>query len=85
MDGARWLEVDLTGYSGRSRDFEKFEEYVDLLYETRKGKGMTPEKARDILKDYLTFGMMVKANDADGMVAGACHPTADTLVPHFRY
>ena len=44
---------------------------------------MTPEKAREtLLKDYLTFGVvMVKANDADGMVAGACHATADTLRP----
>ena len=30
----------------------------------------------------MTFGViMVKANDADGMVAGACHATADTLRP----
>ena len=44
---------------------------------------MTLEKAREILlTDYLTFGIvMVKANDADGMVAGACHATADTLRP----
>lgn len=44
---------------------------------------MTPEKARDILlSDPLTFGIvMVKNNDADGMVAGACHSTADTLRP----
>ena len=42
---------------------------------------MTPEKARQILlTDNMTFGViMVKANDADGMVAGACHATADTL------
>ena len=84
MDGAGWLEVDLTG--GKVVDpatTEKLEEYVNLLYETRKAKGMTPEKAREILlKDYLTFGVvMVKANDADGMVAGACHATADTLRP----
>jgi phosphate acetyltransferase len=59
------------------------EKYVQLLYETRKAKGMTIEKAREkLLDDYLTFGvMMVKANDADGMVAGACHATADTLRP----
>jgi phosphate acetyltransferase len=61
----------------------KLDEYVNLLYETRKAKGMTPEKAREILlSDYLTFGVvMVKNNDADGMVAGACHATADTLRP----
>ena len=84
MDGAGWLEVDLTGV--RVIDptkCEKLDEYVQLLYETRKHKGMTPEKARQILlTDNMTFGViMVKANDADGMVAGACHATADTLRP----
>ena len=84
MDGAGWLEVDLTGVTVVDPETtEKLDEYVNLLYETRKAKGMTPEKAREILlKDYLTFGVvMVKANDADGMVAGACHATADTLRP----
>ncbi|MCR5419326.1 MAG: phosphate acetyltransferase [Lachnospiraceae bacterium] len=84
MDGAGWLEVDLEGVKiVNPATTEKFEEYADLLYETRKSKGMTPEKAREILlSDYLTFGViMVKANDADGMVAGACHATADTLRP----
>lgn len=84
MDGAGWLEVDLTGVEViNPATTPKLDEYVNLLYETRKAKGMTPEKAREILlKDYLTFGIvMVKANDADGMVAGACHSTADTLRP----
>ena len=84
MDGARWLEVDLTGVTVvNPAKCEKLDAYISLLYETRKNKGMTPEKAREILlSDYLTFGIiMVKANDADGMVAGACHATADTLRP----
>lgn len=84
MDGAGWLEVDLSGVTVVDPAASpKLDEYVNLLYETRKSKGMTPEKAREILlKDYLTFGIvMVKANDADGMVAGACHSTADTLRP----
>ena len=61
----------------------KFNEYKDLLVELRSHKGVTPEKAEEILRnDYLTYGiMMVKAGDADGMVAGACHATADTLRP----
>ncbi len=61
----------------------KFNEYKALLYELRSHKGMTEEKAEEILSnDYLTYGiMMVKAGDADGMVAGACHATADTLRP----
>ncbi|MBQ7839508.1 MAG: phosphate acetyltransferase [Lachnospiraceae bacterium] len=85
MDGARWLEVDLTGVKvvDPMNCGDLLDKYVNILYETRKHKGMTPEKARETLvNDYLTFGVvMVKANDADGMVAGACHATADTLRP----
>ncbi|MDD2973010.1 MAG: phosphate acetyltransferase [Lachnospiraceae bacterium] len=87
MDGARWLEVDLNGVTIIDPETtEKLDDYVNLLYETRKAKGMTEEKAREILKeDYLTFGViMVKANDADGMVAGACHATADVLRPSLQ-
>ena len=84
MDGARWLEVNLNGVKViNPNTTDKLDKYVNLLYETRKAKGMTPEKAKEtLLEDYLTFGVvMVKANDADGMVAGACHATADTLRP----
>lgn len=84
MDGANWLEIELDGVTiVNPHTCEKLDEYVNLLYETRKNKGMTPEKAREILlTDNLTFGVvMVKANDADGMVAGACHATAETLRP----
>ena len=84
MDGANWLEIERDGVTiVNPHTCEKLDEYVNLLYETRKNKGMTPEKAREILlTDNLTFGVvMVKANDADGMVAGACHATAETLRP----
>ena len=83
-DGAGWLEVDLDDVTVIDPETtDKMETYINLLYETRKSKGMTIEKATEILhNDYLTFGiMMVKNNDADGMVAGACHSTADTLRP----
>ncbi len=87
MDGAGWLEIELDGIQiVNPEKCDKLDEYVNLLYETRKSKGMTPEKAREILlSDCLTFGViMVKANDADGMVAGACHATADTLRPSLQ-
>jgi len=62
-----------------SPDFDK---YADALYELRKAKGMTPEKARELMKDETYWGvMMVKMGDADGMVSGAAHSTADTLRP----
>ena len=63
--------------------YEKTDEYVATLVELRKKKGMTEEQAREILlTNYLYYGvMMVKMGDADGMVSGACHSTADTLRP----
>lgn len=62
---------------------EKTAEYVALLVELRKSKGMTEEQAKELLlNNYLYYGvMMVKTGDADGMVSGACHSTADTLRP----
>lgn len=87
VDGAGWLEVNLEGVTIIDPEkTDKLDKYVQLLYETRKAKGMTEEKAREILlEDYLTFGViMVKANDADGMVAGACHATADVLRPSLQ-
>ncbi len=63
--------------------YEKTQEYIDLFVELRKAKGMTPEKAREtIFSDYCYYGcLMIKAGDADGMVSGACHSTANTLRP----
>lgn len=59
-----------------------FDRYADAFYELRKAKGITPEKAREIIKHELYWGvMMVKMGDADGMVAGAVHSTADVLRP----
>jgi len=61
---------------------EKYNYYVNMLYELRKHKGMTLDKANDLLKDNNYFGVcMVKAGDADGLVSGAIHSTADTLRP----
>ena len=63
--------------------YEKTQEYIDLFVELRKSKGMTPEKAKEtILGDYAYYGcLMIKNGDADGMVSGACHSTANTLRP----
>lgn len=61
---------------------EKYNEYVQKFYELRKEKGMTIEKATELMKDETHFGMMmVKQGDGDGLVSGACHSTADTLRP----
>ena len=61
---------------------EKFSEYANKFYELRKAKGMTLDKAKELMNDSVYFGMMmVKENDADGLVSGACHSTSDTLRP----
>ena len=61
---------------------DKFEDYSNTFYEMRKHKGMTLEKARETMKNPLYWGvMMVKKNEADGMVAGAINSTANTLRP----
>ena len=63
--------------------YEKTQQYEDLFVELRASKGMTHEEARKImLSDYAYYGcLMIKSGDADGMVSGACHSTANTLRP----
>ena len=65
---------------------EKTAKYVDQLYEMRKAKGMTKEQAENLLlHDYMYFAcMMVKNGEADGVVSGACHSTANTLRPSLQ-
>ena len=61
---------------------EKHKEYAESLYELRKEKGMTLEKAEELVNDEVYFGMMmVKKEEADGLVSGAIHSTSDTLRP----
>jgi len=60
----------------------KFTEYVNSFYELRKSKGITLEKAKEIMLDEIYFAtMMVKQGDAYGMVSGAIHSTGDLLRP----
>lgn len=64
---------------------DKMESYVQKLFELRQAKGMTIEKARETLKNYIYFGtMMIKMGDADGLVAGSICSTADTLRPSLQ-
>ena len=74
---------DLTGATIiNPKKADCLQEYADTLYELRKAKGMTPEKALATMQDETFFGtMMMKKNAADGMVSGAIHSTADTLRP----
>lgn len=55
---------------------------ADKLYQYRKDKGMTPEKAKEQIRDFLYFGtMLLKEGKVDGYVAGATHTTGDNLRP----
>ena len=64
------------------RNAEKHEEYAQKFAELRAKKGVTIEQARAQVMDATYFAtMMVKMGDADGLVSGACHSTADTLRP----
>ena len=60
----------------------KAEEYAALLTELRKKKGMTIEKARELMKKPLYLGcMIIKTEGADGQISGALSTTGDTLRP----
>lgn len=61
---------------------EKKEEYSAILYNLRKHKGLTVEQSKKLIEDETYYGvMMVYTGEADGMVSGAVHSTADTLRP----
>lgn len=66
--------------------YEKTEEYINLFVELRKSKSLTYEQAKEqALGDYMYYAcLMVKAGDADGVVSGACHSTANTLRPSLQ-
>ena len=80
---AKELGVNLEGIEiVDPNNSERLQTYINEFYELRKNKGMTLEKAEKIVKDPLYFGtMMVKLDDADGMVSGAVHTTGDLLRP----
>lgn len=76
--------TDLTGVEIIDpKTSEKSAGYAELLYELRKAKGMTPEQATELVTgNTLYFGaVMLKAGDADGMVAGAINSTGNVLRP----
>ena len=79
--------LDLTGATIINPfTYEKTEEYLNLFVELRKSKGLTYDQAKELaLGDYMYYAcLMVKAGDADGVVSGACHSTANTLRPSLQ-
>jgi phosphate acetyltransferase len=66
-------------------DGELFERFAVEYAEMRKHKGMTVDRAREIVASVSYFGtMMVQLGLADGMVSGAIHTTAHTIKPSFE-
>lgn len=85
LDNAK--ELDLSGAEiVDPLKFDEMETYINQLTELRKAKGMTYDKAKELLtNDPLYFGvMMVKMGKADGMVAGAINATANVLRPSLQ-
>jgi phosphate acetyltransferase len=68
------------------RTSERYEEYVQTLYNLRKNKNLSLTMARDLMQDVSYFGtMMVYLGDADGMVSGAAHTTQHTIRPALQF
>ena len=54
---AKRLGVDLTGIRIEDpADSDRFRTYADSLYELRKAKGVTPEKAEELTLDPMYYG-----------------------------
>lgn len=68
------------------QDAFHYDEYVNTLFELRKGKNMPLQVAKDLMTDVAYFGtMMVYKGHADGMVSGAIHTTAHTIRPALQF
>ena len=79
---AKELGIDLSAASCEDpATSEYLDEFVAKFQKKREKKGMTLEKAREIMStDYMFFGaMMVEKGLAHGMVGGAVNTTAHTL------
>lgn len=64
----------------------KKNQYVDLMVELRKSKGLTHSNAMKLVEDPLYLAtIMIKSGDADGEVAGAMNATGDVLRPAFQF
>ncbi len=83
---AEWFATKGYGLEGitviNPETSERLKVYAADFYELRKAKGITPEQALETVKQLNYFGMMImQEGDADGLVSGAAHSTADTVRP----
>lgn len=82
------LSAEESGFNIRGAEiidpesYEEMDEMAECLYEIRKNKGMTLEKARETCLQTNYFGtMLVKMGKADALLGGATYSTADTVRP----
>ncbi|OKL54387.1 phosphate acetyltransferase [Bowdeniella nasicola] len=76
IDDARILDPTMSDY---------LEEFAAEYTRLRAHKGMTEDRAKEIVRDVSYFGtLMVHLGYADGMVSGATHTTAHTIKPSFE-
>ncbi len=77
------MEVDSSAISIiNPADPGRIEPYAAEFYNLRKHKGLTFENAHQLLKDPVYFGMMMlKSDQADGLVAGVAHSTSNIIRP----
>jgi phosphate acetyltransferase len=81
------LGLDLDGVAVVSpQDPELVERFAAAYAEARAHKGMTLDRAREVVTDISYFAtMMVHLGLADGMVSGAVHTTAHTIRPALEF
>lgn len=79
-------DFNLNGIKIKSIPTKEPNFYADTLYELRKHKGMTKEKALELATQPIVLGsLMVHLDEADGMVAGAINTTANVVRPALHY
>ena len=85
LEKAKTNNINLEGVKIVNPEKDKnYNKYVNLLYNLRKHKGMTEDKAKELVLNPVYYGMLMvkdEETEADGLVSGAAHSTSDTLRP----
>src|SRR3989338_1160915 len=84
LQKAESLKLDISGAEIVQTN-EKFEEFVELLIELRKDKGVSRKEAEEFVKDPVYYAtLMVKAGWADGLIGGATSETGKIVSAALR-
>lgn len=67
------------------KQHERKDYFANMLFELRKHRGLSIEKAMELVEDPLYLAvLLIKNGDADGEVAGTNNATGDVLRPAFQ-